>query len=92
MDSAASSVVWAQAEFGDARLGNELRTRRLVAMGARCAQAPAGRVTELVDVSPGTAGHRPRRARRAAGGIPAHQCAFVTNGSRLARPRSRGSR
>ena len=38
---------WALDEFGDASLGNTLRTRRLVVTAARAAEAPAGRMTEV---------------------------------------------
>lgn len=42
----AGQQLWAIREFGHAQLGNTLRTRRAVAMGARLASAPAGRVTQ----------------------------------------------
>lgn len=42
MDQAAQ---WAEEEFGDARLGDARRTRRLVMMGAELARQPAGTVT-----------------------------------------------
>ncbi len=37
---------WAVEEFGNAVLGNTLRTSRLVVMAARAAETPAGRTTE----------------------------------------------
>lgn len=40
-----SPQAWAIAEFGDAQLGDPRRTKRLVAMGARIAGQPAGRIT-----------------------------------------------
>lgn len=38
---------WAREEFGDAELGDERRTNRLVLMGAQAAQRPGGRVSEV---------------------------------------------
>jgi Transposase DNA-binding/Transposase Tn5 dimerisation domain len=38
---------WAQKEFGDAELGDERRTRRLVGMATRALERPAGHVTEV---------------------------------------------
>jgi hypothetical protein len=40
-----SPQAWADAEFGDAQLGDHRRTKRLVAMGATIAGQPAGRIT-----------------------------------------------
>jgi Transposase DNA-binding/Transposase Tn5 dimerisation domain len=40
-----SPDAWAAAEFGDAQLGDQRRTRRLVAMAATLAAHPAGRIT-----------------------------------------------
>jgi len=40
-----STHVWAVEEFGDAELGDERRTRRLVAMASEVAATPAGTVT-----------------------------------------------
>jgi hypothetical protein len=42
---------WAREEFGDAALGNRLRTERLVAMAGRVAEKPAGKVTEVFSTS-----------------------------------------
>jgi hypothetical protein len=41
-------VKWAEETFGRAELGDQRRTRRLVALGASFAERPAGRVTEVV--------------------------------------------
>lgn len=38
---------WALDEFGNAALGNTLRTNRLVLMASRAAETPAGRLTEV---------------------------------------------
>ena len=42
------SLAWAQGEFGQADLGNELRTRRLVQMAAAAMERPAGTVTRVM--------------------------------------------
>ena len=42
---------WAADEFGGAKLGNELRTRRLVGLAAAAARAPDGRVTRVCRTS-----------------------------------------
>ncbi len=42
---------WAQIEFGQAALGNSLRTSRLVMMAETAAQRPAGKVTEVFESS-----------------------------------------
>ena len=42
---------WAERCFGDAELGDERRTQRLVAMARRAAFAPAGRVTQVFRVA-----------------------------------------
>jgi len=42
---------WAQSEFGAADLGDKRRTRRLVALAAEVAQAPAGTVTRACQSS-----------------------------------------
>lgn len=44
---AAPCVRWAEQEFGQAELGDERRTRRLVGVAAQAASTPAGRVTEV---------------------------------------------
>ena len=40
-----SSKSWAEQEFGSARLGNTLRTKRLVAMADTALRSPAGLIT-----------------------------------------------
>ena len=50
MDDEQAALEWATEEFGHCQLGNALRSRRLVAMAARLAQAPGGLVTEVFDV------------------------------------------
>jgi len=40
-----TALNWAREEFGSAKLGNALRTRRLVRMAARMADSPSGLVT-----------------------------------------------
>jgi hypothetical protein len=49
MDSGRDGLIrqWAVEEFGQAKLGDERRRVRLIAMAARAAQAPSGRVTEV---------------------------------------------
>jgi len=47
MTASLEGMSWAQEEFGHVRLGNALRTRRLVAMAAGLADAPAGLVTAV---------------------------------------------
>lgn len=42
---------WAAQEFASAKLGNELRTKRAVAMAASCAQHLGGKVTAVFDRS-----------------------------------------
>jgi hypothetical protein len=42
---------WADRTFGHARLGDERRVERLVAMAARVAERPAGPVTQVFDTS-----------------------------------------
>jgi transposase-like protein len=42
---------WAEAEFGDAELGDERRTRRLVRLGAEVARRPSGKVTQACATS-----------------------------------------
>jgi hypothetical protein len=44
-----SAERWAEEQFGRARLGDVRRTRRLVAMAARAAKRPAGKVTVVFD-------------------------------------------
>ncbi len=39
---------WATDEFGGAQLGDDRRRRRLIALAARAAERPAGKVTEVV--------------------------------------------
>jgi hypothetical protein len=46
MSEVLASRDWALDEYGHAQLGNQLRTRRLVTMAARIADAPAGTVTD----------------------------------------------
>ena len=41
------SVRWAEQEFGQAKLGDDRRRQRLVAVAARVASSPAGRVTQV---------------------------------------------
>ena len=38
---------WAKEEFGEARLGDQRRTQRLVQMAAQAAQTPAGQITQV---------------------------------------------
>jgi hypothetical protein len=42
---------WAEQEFGEAKLGDDRRRQRLVAMCARVASSPAGKVTEVFSES-----------------------------------------
>jgi len=49
--AAESLFEWAHAEFGNAALGNSLRTQRLVAMAHQAAERPAGKITEVFDNS-----------------------------------------
>lgn len=42
-----TALAWATEEFGQAELGNRLRTRRLVGMAARMADSPSGLVTAV---------------------------------------------
>jgi hypothetical protein len=44
----ATSLCWAEQEFGQARLGNALRTRRAVALAAAVMRTPAGTVTGVL--------------------------------------------
>ena len=44
---AAETEAWATEEFGDANLGNKLRTARLVQMASRAAEKPAGTLPEV---------------------------------------------
>jgi hypothetical protein len=46
-----STKGWAEAEFGDAKLGDERRTRRLVLLAAEVASRPAGVVTRACSSS-----------------------------------------
>lgn len=47
---------WAEREFGDAALGDERRTRRLVEIAAGALRRPAGRVTEVFGTDAGRQG------------------------------------
>src|SRR6478752_2826698 len=47
---------WADRTFGHAKLGDERRVGRLVAMAARVAERPAGAVTQVFDTSAGREG------------------------------------
>lgn len=40
-------TTWSRQEFGEAKLGDQRRTHRLVAMGARAAAEPAGNITAV---------------------------------------------
>ena len=42
-----TNMSWGQEEFGHAQLGNELRTRRAVAIANGCAEQPAGKITAV---------------------------------------------
>lgn len=46
-----NTEAWALEEFGRAELGDARRTRRLVSIAAAAAEAPAGRVTEVMAAS-----------------------------------------
>jgi len=46
-----TSPRWSESEFGDAALGDPRRTRRLVEMGSRLLEHPAGKITEVFTVS-----------------------------------------
>jgi hypothetical protein len=39
--------LWSQEEFGDAKLGNKARTRRLITMAETAANRPGGKITEV---------------------------------------------
>src|SRR5262245_3096802 len=45
------SMRWAGQEFGQARLGDARRTRRLVSMGAQALATPGGKLTEVFSES-----------------------------------------
>src|SRR5688572_29694450 len=45
------SMRWAAQEFGQARLGDARRTRRLVSMGAQALATPGGKLTEVFSES-----------------------------------------
>ena len=47
----AETLAWSQEEFGGAKLGNALRTQRLVRIAAGVAQHPGGRVSEVFETS-----------------------------------------
>jgi len=44
------ATLWAEQEFGRARIGDRRRTRRLVEVAAAAAKHPAGRITEVLSV------------------------------------------
>ncbi len=46
-----SISAWAANEFGDAELGDERRTKRLVMLASQFASSPAGKVTEVVRIA-----------------------------------------
>lgn len=50
--TAAVASLWAQGEFGQAQLGDERRTQRLVEMAADVAQKPAGKLTQVWEEGP----------------------------------------
>jgi hypothetical protein len=50
--TAAVASLWAQGEFGQARLGDNRRTQRLVQMAAQVVQKPAGRLTQVWEEGP----------------------------------------
>lgn len=50
-DISQNASSWGQEEFGSAKLGNALRTARLVKIAAGAAERPAGKVTEVFEAS-----------------------------------------
>ncbi|WP_257457616.1 IS4/Tn5 family transposase DNA-binding protein, partial [Archangium lipolyticum] len=54
--TAAVASLWAHEEFGQAQLGDERRTQRLVDMAAQAVQKPAGKLTQVWEQGPGRQG------------------------------------